>query len=70
MATLRKAREMVVIAYTEKILTDEEFIVFYEGNRPINLGLPYFNLEEDMSKAECKAGFRFERVIEPLANVL
>ena len=76
MASLGKDRKMVVIAYAEKILTDEEFIVLYEANRLINLELPYyeyeeFNLEENISEAECKAEFGFERGhIELLANVL
>ena len=60
----------------KKLLTDEEFLFLYEANKPVNLELPYyeyeeFNLEEDISKAECKAEFQFERGdIERLADVL
>ena len=67
---------MIVIAYAENILTDEEFLVLYEANKPANLELPYyeweeFNLEENISEAECKAKFRFERGdIERLEDVL
>ena len=60
MASLRKARELFFIAYAEKILTNEEFIVFYEANKPVDLELPYyeyeqFNLEENISEAECNS---------------
>ena len=67
---------MIVIANAEKLLTDGEFPFLYEANKPANLDLPYyeyeeFNLEENISEAECKAEFRFERGdIERLADVL
>ena len=67
---------MIVIGYAEKLLTDEEFLFLYEANKPVNLELPYyeyeeFNLEENISKPECEAEFRFERGdIECLADVL
>ena len=76
MASFKKTREMIVIAYAEKLLTDEEFLFLYEANKPVNLDLPYyeyeeFNVEENISEAECKAEFRFERGdIERLADVL
>ena len=66
----------MIIAYAEKLLTDEEFLFLYEANKPVNLELPYyeyeeFNLEENISEAECKVEFRFERGdIERLADVL
>ena len=40
MASLRKTREMIVIAYAEGLLTDVEFMLLYETNRPFNLELP------------------------------
>ena len=67
---------MIVIAYAEGLLTDEEFMFLYETNQPVNLELPYyeyeeFNFDENISEAECKAEFRFERGdIERLADVL
>ena len=76
MASLRKTREMIVIAYAEGLLMDEEFMFLYETNQPVNLELPYyeyeeFNFDENISEAECKAEFRFERGdIERLADVL
>ena len=76
MASLRKTREIIVIAYAEGLLTDEEFMFLYETNQPVNLELPYyeyeeFNFDENSSEAECKAEFRFERGdIERLADVL
>ena len=63
---------MIVIAYA----IDEEFLVLYEANKPVDLELPYyeyeeFNQEENISEAECKAEFRFEREdIERLADML
>ena len=33
---------MIVIAYAEGLLTDEEFAFLYETNRPVNLELPYY----------------------------
>ena len=58
MASFKKTREMIVTAYAEKLLTDEEFLFLYEANKPVNLELPYyeyeeFNLEENISEAEC-----------------
>ena len=76
MASFKKTREMIVIAYAEKLLSDEEFLFLYEANKPANLDLPHyeyeeFNLEEKISEAECKAEFRFERGdIERLADVI
>ena len=46
MASLRKTREMIVIAYAEGLLTDEEFMFLYETNQPVNLELPYYEYEE------------------------
>ena len=63
---------MIVISYAEGLLTDEEFMFLYETNQPVNLELPYyeyeeFNFDENISEAECKAEFRFER--EEISNV-
>ena len=46
MVSLRKTREMIVIAYAEGLLTDEEFMFLYETNQPVNLELPYYEYEE------------------------
>ena len=75
MASFKKTREMIVIAYAEKLLTDEEFLFLYEVSKSVNLELPYYEYEEfnleNISEAECKAEFRFERGdIERLADVL
>ena len=37
---------MIVIAYAEGLLTDEEFMLLYETNQPVNLELPYYEYEE------------------------
>ena len=61
---------MIVIAYVEGLLTEEEFMFLYETNKPVNLELPYYEYENS-SEAECKAEFRFEKGdIERLADVL
>ena len=75
MASFKKTRKMIVIAYTQKLLTDEEFLFLYEANKPVNLELPYYEYEEcnleNISEAECEAKFQFERGdIECLADVL
>ena len=76
MAFFEKTRKMIVIAYAEKLLTDEESLFLYEANKPVNLELPCyeyeeFNLEENISETEYKAEFRFERGdIERLADVV
>ena len=67
---------MIVNTDAENLLTDEEFLFLYEANKPVNLELPYyeyekFNLGENISEDECKAGFRLERGdIECVAGVL
>lgn len=33
---------MIVIAYAEKLLTDEELLFLHEANKPVNLELPYY----------------------------
>ena len=53
---LKKTCEMLVIAYAEKLLTDEEFLFLYKANKPVNLELPYyeyeeFNLEDNFGEA-------------------
>ena len=62
---------MIVIAYVEKLLTDEEFLFLYEANMPVNLELPYyeykeFNLEKNISEAKCKAEFRLKEEISSI----
>ena len=37
---------MIVIAYAEGLLTDEEFMFLYETNQPVNLELLYYEYEE------------------------
>ena len=74
MASFKKTREMTVVAYAEKLLTDEEFLFLYEANKPvINLELSYYEYEEFnlANISECETEFRFERGdIERLANML
>ena len=46
MVYFKNTSEMIVIAYAEKLLTDEEFLFLYEANKPVNLELPYYEYEE------------------------
>ena len=39
MASLRKTREIIVIAYAEGLLKDEVSMFPYETNKPVNLEL-------------------------------
>ena len=65
MASFRKAREFLTVAYTENLISDEEFLLLYDLNKSKNLELPYdeydnFDLEY-LCADECKAEFRFEK---------
>ena len=61
MASFKKTRKMIVIAYAEKLLTDEEFLFLYEANKPVDLELPYYEYEEfnleNITEAKCEAKF-------------
>ena len=75
MASFKKTRKMIVIAYAEKLLTDEEFLFLYKANKPVDLELPYYEYEEfnleNITEAECEAKFLFERGdFKHLADVL
>ena len=60
--SLKKTRELLLHAYDDKIITDDEFALLFDANKSTNLDLPYetykkFNLE-DMEDDECFAEFR------------
>ena len=73
--SFREAREMLLLAYDSKIISDEEFLVLWEICRSKNPDFPYssyarFDLE-NVDESECLAEFRVQKQDIPvLANVL
>ena len=68
--SLKMAREHLIFALDDNLITDEEFVLLYEENRSSNLDLPYndyrpFNLVE-MKDDECLAEFRVRKADIPL----
>ena len=64
MTSFRKAREMLTVAYSDNLISDEEFLFLYDLNKSKNLELPYdehdkFDLD-NLYEDECNAEFRFE----------
>ena len=75
MASFRKAREMLTVAYTDNLISDEEFLLLYDLNKSKNLELPYDEHDKfdlgNPCEDECSAEFRFEKKdITRLAEVL
>ena len=73
--SFRETREMLLLAYDSKIISDEEFLVLWESCRSKNPDFPYssyarFDLE-NVDESECLAEFRVQKQDIPvLANVL
>ncbi|CAH3184662.1 unnamed protein product [Porites lobata] len=73
--SFRETREMLLLAYDSKIISDEEFLVLWESYRSKNPDFPYssyarFDLE-NVDESECLAEFRVQKQDIPLlANVL
>ena len=73
--SFRETREMLLLAYDSKIISDEEFLVLWESYRCKNPDFPYssyarFDLE-NVDESECLAEFRVQKQDIPLlANVL
>ena len=71
----REIREMLLIAYDSKIISEEEFLVLWENYQSKNPEFPYssyarFDLQ-NIDEAECLAEFRVQKQDIPvLANVL
>lgn len=65
MATFEEFRLLLILYYDAKLIIDEDFIILYEMFQSKNPNFPYdeydrFDLD-NMSEAECKAEFRFEK---------
>ena len=73
--SLKTAREQLLYALDERLITEEEFLLLYDVNRSTTLDFPYeqyplFDLE-DMPNDECLAEFRVRKNDLPiLAEVL
>ncbi|CAH3161403.1 unnamed protein product [Porites lobata] len=73
--SLKKAREHLLYALDERLITEEEFLLLYDVNRSTNLDFPHeqyplFDLD-DMQNDECLAEFRVHKHDLPiLAEVL
>ena len=73
--SFRQTREMLLLAYDSKIISDEEFLVLWESCRSKNPDFPHssyarFDLE-NIDETECLAEFRVRKQDIPvLANVL
>ena len=73
--SFRQTREILLLAYNSKIISDEEFLVLWESRRSKNPDFPHssyaiFDLE-NIDETECLAGFRVQKQDIPvLANVL
>ena len=77
MTSFTEARYFIVLSYEQGLISDEEFLVFYDSYKPKNLDLPYnmyesFDLDE-MEDDECVADSEFrvrKRDIPLLGEVL
>ena len=73
--SFRQTREMLLLAYNSKIISDEEFLVMWESGRSKNPDFPRssyarFDLE-NIDETECLAEFRVQKQDIPvLAHVL
>ena len=68
-------QEILIDAYFDDLLDDEEFVLFYDLNRTRNPPFPYWKYDpfdlNQMTEAECKAEFRVEKQdIPTLAEAL
>ena len=75
MPSFQEIRDLLLIAYSEKLLSDEEFVLLYEDFRPQNPEFPYFQYDtfnlHNMNDDECLAEFRFKKTdIQTLKEAL
>ena len=66
MVSHKELRELILICYADKVLSDEEFLVLWENYESKNPDFPWdsydpFMLENMRDEAECKAEFRVEK---------
>ena len=75
MASFKEFRDLLVLSYDSKIISDEEFLILQEVFQSKNPDFDYENYPafdlDDISTADCYAAFRFEKQGIPfLAQVL
>ena len=71
MTSFRKAREMLIVAYTDNFISDEELLLLYDFNKSKNLELPYDEHDKFDLGDLWEDEFRFEKKdITHLAEVL
>ena len=71
MTSFRKAREMLIVAYTDNLISDEELLLLYDFNKSKNLELPYDEHDKFDLGDLWEDEFRFEKKdITHLAEVL
>ena len=63
MANMLERRNVVVEAYDDGLLNDEEFVLLYDLNSSRNLNIPYWQYPnfdlDNMQDDECISEFRF-----------
>lgn len=75
MASFREIQDFIALAYNDKHISNEEFVLLYDEFQPANLDLPYSSYGEfdldSMEEDECRAEFRVrKRDLEVLAEAL
>lgn len=75
MATYRNTRECLLLAHSDDLINEEEFLLLYDINLSKNIDLPYWAYDkfelENLTDDECKTEFRFlKNDIYQLANLL
>ena len=70
--SFRQTREMLLLAYDSKIISDEEFLVLWESCRSKNPDFPHSSYArfvlENIDETECLAEFRVRKTRHPCAG--
>ena len=63
MANLHRLREALVLGYFGDVLDEDEFMLLYDGNRPMNVDFNYKDYQEfdleNYNDDECNSYFRY-----------
>ena len=75
MASLKMAREALLLSYDQNLIDEEEFCLLFDLNTSSNLDYPYWNYEyfelDNLTDPECIAELRFlKNDVYRLAEVL
>ena len=66
MPTFRENRIMLLEAFGDNLINDEEFLLLYDLNKSNNLDIPYWNYEfnlDTMEDDECVSEFRLKKMM-------